>query len=489
MKKTRLTALVLAMLMAGSTLVACSTPDEPDDSASTTVSDKETNADELKDDLPAGLNYNKDEIVFISSDLITTDELTGDPVEDVIYERNSAVEQRLNVKITCINDGDAVNKMITAVKSNTADYDVLVDYCWKVAPNFTEGYFADLRQSKHLDFEKIWWNQSFNDVVVYNDMQFGVTGAMVLSLYRRTFVTTFNKPLFINANQEFLYEYVENGTWTLDKQASLVPLFHQDNGNQVADMDGDIFGFVSNDFISVDPYWAACEVDIIRKNASGEYEWVFDTNKMYDMAEKVLNLYYGTDGAAYIETDDFAAEDTILSLFSKGHAAMATMAIEQLESADMRDMPQEYGVVPIPKYSEAQTTYRSQMHDGFTVSSIPTTVQGERLNEMSAVLEAMASCSYNLVRPVYYETTLRTKIAQDPQSSVMMDLIINNIHIDAGFVYSHSMKVNGQGFHQSFQQLIATKTNDTASRFKSSSNAAKKGLRDLVHKLDTLTNQ
>ena len=148
MKKTRLTALILAMLMAGSTLVACSTPDEPDDSESTTVSDKETNADELKDDLPAGLNYNKDEIVFISSDLITTDELTGDPVEDVIYERNSAVEQRLNVKITCINDGDAVNKMITAVKSNTADYDVLVGYCWQVAPNFTEGYFADLRQTK-----------------------------------------------------------------------------------------------------------------------------------------------------------------------------------------------------------------------------------------------------------------------------------------------------------------------------------------------------
>ena len=155
----------------------------------------------------------------------------------------------------------------------------------------------------------------------------------------------------------------------------------------------------------------------------------------------------------------------------------------------MRDMHQEYGVVPIPKYSEAQTIYRSQMHDGFTVISIPTTVQGERLDELSAVLEAMASASYNMVRPVYYETTLRTKIAQDPQSSVMMDLIINNIHIDAGFVYSHAMKVNGQGFHQSFQQLVGSKTNDTASRFKSSSNAAKKGLKNLINKLDALTNQ
>ena len=166
---------------------------------------------------------------------------------------------------------------------------------------------------------------------------------------------------------------------------------------------------------------------------------------------------------------------------------MATMTIQQLESDNMRNMPQEYGVVPIPKYSENQATYRSQMHDGFTVICIPTTVQGDRLHELSALLEAMGSTSYNLVRPVYYETTLRTKIAQDPQSSEMMDLIINNIYLDAGFVYSHSMQVNGQGFHQSFQQLIAGKTNDTASRFKSATTVAKKGLKTLNNKLERLT--
>ena len=99
----------------------------------------------------------------------------------------------------------------------------------------------------------------------------------------------------------------------------------------------------------------------------------------------------------------------------------------------------------------------------------------------------MGSSSYKMVRPVYYETTLRTKIAQDPQSSAMMDLIINSIYLDAGFVYSHSMQVNGQGFHQTFQQLIASKTNDTPSRFKSATTMAQKGLRNLNRQLDRLT--
>ena len=486
MKTKRILAALLSALLLLPTLASCAAGDNTAETKPESVTGAEDDTS-LKDSLPSNLNYGGKEIVFISNDHITAGKLTGDPVSDVLFERNKAVEQRLNVKITCVNDSDAIGKLVTAVKSNSSDYDILVDMCWKTAPKFTEGYFADLRQTEYLDFDKIWWNQSFNDVVVFNDKQYGVTGAMVLSLYRRTHTTVFNKPLFVNANQKFLYEYVEDGTWTLDKQASLVPLFHQDNGNQVADKEGDIYGFISNDFIYVDPYWSACEVDIVKKDADGQYEWVFNTDKMFDMAEKVLALYYGTDGAAYIETDDGKAESTVCDMFSAGYGAMATMTISLLESGEMRDMPQEYGVVPIPKYSQSQETYRSQMHDGFTIVCIPTTVQGERLNEMSALLEAMGSSSYNLVRPVYYETTLRTKIAQDPQSSVMMDLIINNIYLDAGFVYSHSMQINGQGFHQSFQQLVASKTNDTASRFKAASSMAKKSLKTLNTQLTRLT--
>jgi hypothetical protein len=165
-------------------------------------------------------------------------------------------------------------------------------------------------------------------------------------------------------------------------------------------------------------------------------------------------------------------------MFSKGYAAMATLTIEFLESASMRNMPQEYGVVPIPKFDVNQKEYHSQMHDGFTIAAIPTTVKSDRLHEISAVLEAMGSASYNLVRPVYYDTTLRTKIVKDPQSSAMMDLIINSIHIDVGFVYSHAMS----SFHQGFQDVIDGKQNTTASRYQSMSKAAQKALNNLTKK-------
>ena len=483
----RALAILLASLMLLPALAACG---EADDPADTTAPSQTTSAEEGEDTIPADelpddLKYGGEKITFISVNAMDYDELTGDAVEDAIYERNKAVEERLDVEIEVIHEETPIDKVITAVSSGNTDYDVMVELCWRAAPKFTGNYFYNLRNTEYLDFEKPWWNQSFTDVVTYNDITFGVTGAMVLSLYRRTYVTVFNKDLFKNANQTYLYEYVENGSWTLDKQASLVPLFHQDNGNAKKDMVGDVYGFVSNDFIFVDPYWASCEVEIIRKDANGDYEWVFESAKLHDMAEKVLALYYGTGDAAYIENDDYQAEQTVMTVFSGGYAAMGTMVVQQLEDATMRNMEQEYGVVPIPKYSEDQKTYYSQMHDGFTVACLPNTVKADRADMLSAVLEAMSSISYRIVRPAYYETTLRTKLAQDPQSAAMMDLIMDNIRIDAGFVYSHSMG----SFHQGFQQLVDKGENDAVSRYKRMTTSAQRALEGLIRQLDKMAAQ
>ena len=483
----RALAILLASLMLLPALAACGEATDPDD---TTAPSQTTSAEEGEDTIPADelpddLKYGGEKITFISVNAMDYDELTGDAVEDAVFERNKAVEERLGVEIEVIQEETPIDKVVTAVSSGNTDYDVMVELCWRAAPKFTGNYFYNLRHTEYLDFEKPWWNQSFTDVVTYNDITFGVTGAMVLSLYRRTYVTVFNKDLFKNANQTYLYEYVENGSWTLDKQASLVPLFHQDNGNAKKDMVGDIYGFVSNDFIFVDPYWAACEVEIIKKNADGDYEWVFETAKLHDMAEKVLALYYGTGDAAYIENDDYQAEQTVMTVFSGGYAAMGTMVIQMLEEPAMRQMEQEYGVVPIPKYSEDQKTYYSQMHDGFTVACLPNTVKADRADMLSAVLEAMSSVSYRIVRPVYYETTLRTKLAQDPQSAAMMDLIMDNIRIDAGFVYSHSMG----SFHQGFQQLVDKGENDAVSRYKRMTTSAQRALEGLIRQLDKLAAQ
>ena len=498
MNKSRLLTGMLAALMLLPSLAACATPiEDPATTQGQTLGAEVTEPEtELTDALPDDLYYNNDEITIISryregwtSGEIAVPELRGEDVNDAVYERNKAVEERLGVKIVSIEEnnndpGDVVNKVAVAVKAGTHEYDIMAAACYMAVNETLNGTFADLRQTAYLDFEKPWWSQGFNEVVEYHGAQYAVTGSMLLSMYRFAFVTVFNKDLFTNANQPFLYEYVENGTWTLDKQIELVPLFHQDNGNGKQDYWGDIYGLVSNDYISVDPYWSSCMVDIIQKNGDGDYEMVFDSGKLHDVAEKTLHLFYNTDNAMF-DVKHYGLDDEqrdIRELFSAGSGAMATLRILELESDMIRNMDQDFGVVPMPKYDENQKQYRTLLHDQFTVVCIPTTVKGERLDEMSAVLEALSATSYKTVKPAYYETTLRTKIAQDPQSAEMMDLIIDNIYIDAGIIYTNALS----SFHDKFRQIMGSKKNTVTSQYKKVAVLAEKALAKMVEKLDKI---
>ncbi|MBE6652455.1 MAG: hypothetical protein E7610_03435 [Ruminococcaceae bacterium] len=493
MKKARILAAFLAALALLPVFASCASENDPKDTdvKQTTVATEDGDETVIRDTLPDDLNYNGNKVTILSrnygSDLVDevyVEELRSDPVNDAVYERNKEVEERLGIKINSIREStvEPINEIITAINGGSSDYDIMVELSWKTMPKSIEGYFADLRKTEYLDFEKPWWTQGFNEAASYHDSQFAVTGTMVLSTYRRTYTTVFNKRLFTDANQKYLYEYVEDGSWTLDTQIALVPVFHQDNGNNIQDESGDIYGFVSDCYISIDPYQTTAELEILRKDEYGDYEWAYDNERIHDLTEKVLQLYYGTDNGMYVAPGtDF--QEATRGMFADGYAAMATLCLQALEHSTMRNMADEYGVVPIPKFDKTVTTYHSAMHDGYTVAVIPTTVTGERLDQMRAVLEAMGSASYRIIKPAYYELTLRTKLAKDPQSAEMMDLIINGIVIDPGIIYSNNM----DGFHAQHRHVISGKTNNATSHYKSLSNIAQKRLRTIINKLNRIT--
>ena len=486
MKATRFFSFFLATLMLTSSLFACATeadtPANTDPDETTAATEEDTGP---RDNLPDGLDYGGETIMFyqyVDGAPLIVSELNSDPINDSVFERNKYVENRLNVRLANIveRNGDAytvVNKTVTAVQSGSTDYDVITSPCWVVLDQSLGGTFANMADAGRIELSQPWWTQGFNEAVSFQGNQYVVAGSILLSIYRNTFATVFNKALFTNANQVFPYEYVQNGTWTLDKQISLIPLFHRDNGNATQDELGDYYGLATGPAISIDPYWASCEIDILKKNSDGEYELVFDSGLLYDVAEKVLRLYY--------ETDDSTFVGTAPTVFANGYAAMATLQVLALESPEMRGMTDAYGVVPMPRLTEEQDGYYSLLHDGFTVITSPTTVTNERLNLVGTVLEAMGSASYRIVRPAYYETTLRTKLVSDPQSSEMMDLIMENMRIDAGYIYVDALN----SFHHGFREIIAGRVNTATSIYKSKQKATEKMVKQFNAKLTRLTEQ
>ncbi len=497
MKMKRVLCAILATLMLSSSLAACATAgNDPEETNDQTGAEETETRSLLSDMLPDDLDYGDDEVTIISrykagwTDCeIGVEGLKGEPVNDAVFERNKAVEERLHIQIISIEDNSSshsavVGKVANAVRGGNKDYDIMAAPCYTTLPETLNGTFADLRGEtcEYLDLDRPWWTQGFHDAVEYNGSQFAVLGSMVLSMYRFGFVTVFNKSLFDDLTEAYPYEYVKNGTWTLDKQAQIVPLFYKDDGNGIQDATGDVYGLASSTYTNIDAYWSACKLDIIKKDEDGALQVVQDVDRLHGTVEKLIHLFFNTNNATYgvSGTDDDIIWDTIRQMFADGEAAMASLRFMEMENSVMRNMEQEYGVVPMPKYDETQDNHYTLLHDQFTVVAVPTTVTGDRLVQMSAVLEAMSSASYNIVKPVYYEENLRTKIAQDPTASEMMDIITGNVYIDAGILYISYLG----SYHHALRNIVKSRSNTAVSAYTAKNRACQKAVESLATRLD-----
>ncbi len=511
MKKQILPMILAGLLLTGTLLsaVSCAANHEnPQGESRPAVesvrSESDTTASETEREilpitLPDDLDYEEDEIVIISRDRegwtrgeISVEKLNGDAINDAVYERNIAVENRLNIKINSVFDTNIgamapTSKVLLSVSAGVHEYDVMAAPCYGTMTPTLANNFADLGDLEYLDLDQPWWCQGFNDIVEYQGSRYAITGLGVLSQYRFAFATIFNHNLFEDAQVAFPYDDVRNGKWTLDRQISIVQTFHRDNGDGIVDTEGDVYGLLTAAAIGVDPYWSSCKIDAVTKNADGEYEVVFDIAKLSDVSDKILRLFHGSNQATYVFPDegDNMEQEKIRAYFADGYAAMATLRIMELESPNLRNMKDTYGVLPMPKYDELQDDYHTFLHDQFTIFCIPNTIDEERAQEVGAFLEAFNYEGYRLVQPAYYETTLRTKLVQNPDSVEMMDTIVEGIRMELGIIYGDFFK----GFHGDLRNMIQSENNTTASTFsKLVTKLEQRYVPQLISKLEKMQN-
>lgn len=461
-------------------VAACAAPvDQPGDTDTATPSEtapvEETTSKYTNDDVPAGLNFGEKTINIASSDRswwvdeVTVTDLNGEIVNDAVYNRNLAVESRLGVKINNIkipyadSNSSTVDAVKKSVLAGSPDYDIAFVNAYQSLYNSINGIYHNLYDFDYIDLSKDYWSQGVNSAIEYHGAQYAATGSIALSTMRFTFATLFNKKIFDDNGIAYLYETVCEGKWTLENQFQLSKGFYQDkNGNNVADTE-DLYGFITNEFISSDPYWISCEVPILGRTAEGDYEYVLDSGKLSDVVDKLLQTYLDPGTFVIVHKAADAEQNDMRKMFAEGHGAMVTLRLMEVENAEMRMMTDPYGIVPMPKFDENQEGYHTLAHDQFTVVSITATVTEDSYDAMSAFLEVMASESNRSVIPAYYETALKYKYSSDPESWEMLDIVVQNIKTDAGIVYTSALS----SVHAKLRTIMGAKSNSVVSTFKS----------------------
>ena len=480
MKKTL--CLLLAALLLTPALTACGeTEPETDAAAADTSVQTETEETEprLLDDLPDGIDLAGWNVNVLSGahptvcyDEICVDEMTGDVINDAVYNRNLAVENRLNVKITDYvvrehgesgrPDFDGHDTLTTLVTAGGTTYNLYTSNSYTTAALGYNHILHNLKEVENLNLTKPYWAQYINETATVNGQQYLCTGPMSLGYFRFNTAMVFNKRLFLDNSIEYPYQTVLDGKWTLDAVNTIAEQIYADtNGDGVLEVGVDTVGYSTRAFPdsgNIDGFWGSCDLRTISKDENGFYTYDVNVEHFVEVVDGLLMLLNGEGSVGMADNDG-----VFQSAFRDGKQGIMNITLHWMESEWAREMDDEYGVLPNPKLNENQENYFTLAQDQFLVYAIPLSVSETDLPNLGIFMEAFAAESYATVKPAYYEVALTAKYVNDMESAAMLDIITNNVYVDPAILYLSIMNFNVM----TLRDILGSGQNTAASRIAS----------------------
>ena len=370
-------------------------------------------------------------------------ERDGDVINNAVYDRNAFLENRLKCNVTvnetiCQPGTETVDEMTNL--SGQKSYHLVTTASYIVTRLAIQGFLIDLASQERIDLEKDYYDEGYNNALRAGNRQYLVTGKVTLAWYRYQIVTLFNRNMFKQKTIDYPYQTVLDGDWTLAKQAEIAALMYSDlnqDGKYDANDQYGYYQFVGNGSSQTDGYMAAWNLYLLEKDATGYYKirddydptpWVSSVNEFLDLA--------GSTGA--FASNDISNRD-VENKFANSEAGMITYRMFIVESdpfVSLSRYKEGYGILPLPKASDTQTTYNSYVQDQILMFGIPNTMTGNDRLYATHFLEAFASESYNVTVPAYYEKALTKKYVIDEPSKAMIQIIDSNIVVDPVNAYN-----------------------------------------------------
>ena len=399
-------------------------------------------------------SYRAHELYFFASA-----EDTGDVLNNAIYERNSAVEDALNIKIKGLPvDFDEIyNELRKVASAGDPVYDLALTHTFSYMTNMlSDRLFYDWNLIPNVDLTKNYWNQNMNETLAVNGvLPIAKSDYMPPEVY----VITFNKKIHDEYGLDDYYELVREGKWTLDRFIEEVNKVSQDlNGDGVFDAK-DKYGLSMPTDIG-QAFLNACDMYSVGMDSDG-FKINQPSERFVSMIEKLNRLYYGSD-STYLYTYSDMGTDKELK-FSKGNSLFSLEDLNDIVL--LRNMDDDFGLLPFPKYDEAQENYQSMNLSGY----IAVPVSAGDIDLTGKAVELLNYESAKTFMPVFYDTLLGNKYIRDDESSEMLDIMFDGIVFDYGWVYGGYNEIS-----QGVRIMLEQKTTDAMSYYEKNTKKCQK---------------
>ena len=358
----------------------------------------------------------------------------GETINDAVFARNLVVGEKYNFSISLENVkfDELVTRVRNAVSAGDDAYDLAYLRLFEQKNLVAGGFFVDFNKIPNIDLSKPWWDSGCVESLTVDGKLYLAASSINISDENATAGILFNKQIAANQDLGDLYQLVHDGKWTMDKMHELYSDVTNDvNGD--GKMDGeDLWGFLGGTDVAA-CFYIGSGGTVVSRDKDGQLYDSLGSEKNFSIVEKVQSIMTDTDNFYnhHLGTKELKSTDDneYRDLFSDGHGLFFWSRMDEVTT--LRSMETDFGILPTPKYDEAQENYISFVSQHIMgLMSIPNTASD--LARTGTILEALAAESYYTLTPAYYDVALKTKASRDDESAQMLDIIFSNRVYDLG---------------------------------------------------------
>ena len=486
MKAKKSLTLLLALLMFTGTFASCGESTANADPSETTAgtqteapSAEETEAEtepEISDNLPEKDFEGYDYRMFVRDQggrgiSLIAEELTGDLLNDIVFNRNLAVADRFNINISFAYSADEYGTDCTpSILAGDDAYDLLAPHGRFAFEIALQGLTYEWNLLPYVNLDQPWWDKGARESFTIHDKLYTTSGDICYLSLGQTMCLLFNKNLFDEYQIAYPYQDVLEGTWTWDKWEDIINTTTVDlDGDGTINWENDHLGYATSVWGGLINMQFGGGISIVSVT-NGEPEISFMTERTVEVFDRYFNLI---EKGVNVDID-------LGNAFRKGNVAFISAGVHN--AVTYRDMEDDFGIIPFPKYTE-DMEYRSCVEGGTNLFLVPITVSD--LERSSIILEALASESYKNLIPQYYEIVLKTKHVRDPESSQIIDILRGSRVYDFGY---YNMTIGLDSIPVNLYQTYGNGDN-LVSFYQSKEKVAAKMLQKLMEKYDKIVEQ
>lgn len=338
------------------------------------------------------------------------DQLIVNIVEDVEKTFNCTIE------VEEVSPDTIFNNAQPAIMSGDKYADLLGTTLWAYGSLLGGQLLTDLSEVDSLDFTQDGFNKGLSDIATFGGATYGFGASFGSPGYA---VIYYNDRIWTELGLPDPYELVQSGEWTWAKLLEYGRMAIRDNdGNGIVDSVNDRWGLVAPNGDLITNMYLSMGGNFYTENEEGKMRLsCLDSDSaakmkfIYDFFQNE-NVLYKNENVGFLE------------MFYSGKSLFLLYGSDIYD--DNKNMEDDWGVLPLPKWTPDQEEYLNPVNHNAKIYSIPSS--NKNTYEAGVIITALAK-RYQALYPLTLQEMADTYWRSDTAQAIMEEYVVESTYV------------------------------------------------------------